>query len=63
MLIVTFLNDNTGDENIGHYDVIVRVNDRIIYSTRITGYKREKGWRNLFKCLLAEIEQENYYGN
>ena len=56
MLIVTFLNDATGNKNIGNYDVAVRANTRIIYQTRITNHKRQEGWRSLLRRLLKEAK-------
>ena len=54
MLIITLQNDSTGNEDIDHYNVIVRVNAYSIYSTRIANHKRKEGWWKLLKRLLEE---------
>jgi hypothetical protein len=62
MLIATFHNDNTGDEQIGNYDVEVFINYRKLYRGRIEGHER-KDWRDLIikwaYDLVLEKEKEN----
>lgn len=51
MLIITFLNDQTGDDFAANYDVLVRVNKGIVYRGRIEAHNRTKGWRELVRQL------------
>ena len=56
MLVVTFQNDDTGNDIIGHYDVTVWNDSRAIYSTRITDHVRQEGWRQLLQRLFWEAK-------
>ena len=53
MLLVTFHNDGTGDQDTGNYEVTVSINTATISRERIKGHKRSDGWRELVR-LLAE---------
>ena len=46
MLIVSFHNDSTGDEQIGNYDIVAQINYKTIYAGRVEGHER-KDWRDL----------------
>lgn len=56
MLIVTCHNDGTGTEEIGNYDCLVRVNERVIARIRVEGHYRPLGWQALLR-RLAEVGQ------
>jgi len=58
MLTVTFHNDGTGNEAIGNYDVTVAVNDAIIYTCRIEGHERRRGWTELVDRLVFAAYRE-----
>ena len=56
MLIITFQNDDTGNDIIGHYDVTVRINSRVIYTARIADHVCQEGWRQLLQRLFWEAK-------
>ena len=51
MLIVELLNVD-GDVPIARYDVVVRVNARMIHRERVEGHRRSDGWRVLLQKFL-----------
>ena len=54
MLIITFRNDGTGTQEVGNYEVSVRINSFELERTRIEGHKRADGWRELVRMLLED---------
>ena len=52
-LILTFHNDGTGPDNAANYNVVVRVNSRVIHEERIEGHNRADGWATLVRRLVA----------
>ena len=57
MLIVSLQNDGTGDEITGSYNVVVRINRRLIWSGRVENHLRTSGWPGLLHRLAT---QEGY---
>jgi len=51
-LLITFQNDATGTDDAANYHVIVRVNQRVIEETRVTGHPRAADWRALVRRLV-----------
>jgi len=58
MLVIKLVNDGTGTEVLGHYDVTVAVNDKTIWQGRIEGHRRSKGWKRLVQRLAWALELE-----
>jgi len=58
MLIITFHNDSTGNDEIGNYNVEVCINTRILWRTRIENHNRKKGWQELINTLNKEIKRK-----
>jgi hypothetical protein len=57
MFIVTFHNDNTGDEQIGNYDVKCFINYKEIYLGRVEGHER-KDWSDLVIQWAEQLKEE-----
>jgi len=57
MLTVKLVNDGTGNETVGNYDVTVTVNTRVIWAGRVEGHDRRGGWPWLIQ-QLAHIAME-----
>lgn len=56
-LFVEIVNDGTGEHDTGHYDVVVRINKRRLWSGRIEGHRRSDGWQILLaKVALAALD-------
>lgn len=51
MLVVFAVNDGSGTQVKGNYDVTVRVNNKTIWSGKIKNHNREKGWQNLLHLI------------
>ena len=51
MLTIHFVNDGTGDQETGNYDVTVVVNGQVIAKDRVQGHKRARGWSDLVRML------------
>lgn len=51
MLTIQFINDETGTELLGNYDVRVFINTRLIWNGRLESYNRLLGWKSLVKSL------------
>lgn len=58
MLIITFHNDGTGDNKVGHYNVEVSINERLLWKTRIENHNRNDGWQGLIETLCNEVKIE-----
>lgn len=58
MIIVTFLNDGTGNEIEGNYKYVVKINDKILSSGRIKKYNRLTGWKGLLRYFVEEKCQD-----
>ena len=61
MLSIRFVNDKSGDKNIGNYSVGVFVNDTRIWAGRIVGHKRESGWRGLVNKLVEVMHNPDRF--
>ena len=57
MLIVSFHNDSTGDEQIGNYDIVAQINYKTIYAGRVEGHER-KDWRDLIIQWANQLQLE-----
>jgi hypothetical protein len=62
MLIIQFHNDNTGDEQIGNYDVSTYINSERVWFGRIKGHER-KDWRDLIIMFAEQLKKEQYGEN
>lgn len=51
-LSIVLTNDGTGKNGFANYDVVVRVNGRIIAVKKVSGHKRSDGWEVLVKKLV-----------
>jgi len=61
MLVITFHNDSTGVNLQGNYNVKVYVNDKVIYSGRVEGHDRRKGWPNLVRMFIRKVHAKTQY--
>jgi hypothetical protein len=58
VLLITCHNDLTGRDPLANYDVVVRVNTRVIWTGHVEGHIREDGWVELLKRVTEEAEGE-----
>jgi hypothetical protein len=58
MLKIVVVNDGTGKENIGNYQVVVSINNRLIEEWYVKGHDRSKGWRNLLLQIVKEMPEK-----
>jgi hypothetical protein len=63
MLIITFHNDSTGKDNVGNYNVEVRItttptSTARLWKGRVEGHDRSDGWQGLVQRLawLTKLE-------
>lgn len=54
MLQITFINDGTGNREIGNYDYTVTINNREIAKGRVEGHYRYYGWMALIQDLFTQ---------
>jgi len=62
MLVLRILNDNTGDEKIGNYNVDCCVttsptNLRTISKGRVEGYDRQQEYTKLLRLAIESLEE------
>lgn len=58
MLILTAQNISRDDQNtVADYDVKVRVNEKVIWSGKVSGHLREDGWTQLVRRIAWEAER------
>jgi len=58
VLTLKLVNDGTGDDIIGNYDVTVTVNTRVIWTGRVEGHDRRGGWPWLIWQLADVVMDE-----
>ena len=58
MLIITFLNDGTGDEIEGNYQWKVLMNRQVLAEGVIKSHNRISGWVGLVKYFAKALEGE-----
>ena len=54
MLSIKFVNDNTGNDEMANYNVVVAVNNRIVHRGRAEMHYVSSGWRKLVELWLKE---------
>lgn len=57
MLVVALRNDGTGTNDDACYDVVVTLNEQVLYEGRVEGHDRDTGWRGLLTDLVQQSEQ------
>lgn len=58
MLSIHFLNDGTGKNGIGNYEVVAMVNREVIWRGEIKNFEKARGWRSLIDRLVSELFAE-----
>jgi hypothetical protein len=58
VLLITCHNDLTGRDPLGNYDIVVRVNTKVIWTGRVEGHNRDDGWVALIKQIAVEADGE-----
>lgn len=58
MLVITFYNDNTGDDKIAHYDYFVRKNGELLARGRVENHVRATGWQGLILKFAITQDKE-----
>lgn len=57
MLTIKIVNDETGTNEIGNYDYVVKVNFREIARGKVHGHNRVNGWQELIKIISEQEKQ------
>ena len=58
MLIITIHNDGTGNEEFGNYNVVVKINEAVIWQGRVEGHYRKWGWPDLLDRVILEADKD-----
>jgi len=59
MLIITFVNDGTGDEIEGNYKWKVMINTKLLAEGTIKSHNRLSGWEGLVKYFARAVDGED----
>lgn len=54
MVTVELTNDETGNDEVAHYNYLVRLGGRVVKEGRIQNFERDRGWRGLIQALAEE---------
>ena len=57
MLTIRFVNDGTGSERVGNYDVTVLANYRVLWTGRVEGHERGD-WLALVDQMVDVVTRE-----
>lgn len=60
MLIVTVHNDGQGPDSCASYEVVVRVNDQVIWEGKVGGHDRKDGWAVLLNQVAWVAMEQSW---